>query len=389
MSAGVTLHELLRDLAREATGFSDTAIAPDALARVAAALAGDAIARCFARDPAVVEAVRKAVVVGETSLFRQRDHFAFVADTVVPRLRARGATAVRAWSAGCACGEEAWSLAATLCASFSEADVDVLGTDLLADHVAAASRALCRTSSLRAPPLFPVVVERDQEDDALVAVRPDVAACARFAVHDLRDAPPVTGFDVIMCRNVLLFFAADEARRVVANLASALAPGGVLVFGPVDLQSQPPGLAAFGPPELCAFERPQPFARAPRSTPPAPAPAPARHAATSSTTDAIALHLRALACVEDGDVDQAARHLANAAHVAQPYVPGLVERALLLDRRGDVAVAREHMRTAAQIVAALDDDDVIVGPEPTPARFWRASIAAFADRHDRQGGDAP
>ena len=76
----------------------------------------------------------------------------------------------------------------------------------------------------------------------------------RFQVGNLLDAPP-GNFDLVLCRNVLGYFAPEAARRACQNLVSALAPGGVLVFGALDLPAAPPGCARVGPAELQIYRR--------------------------------------------------------------------------------------------------------------------------------------
>ncbi len=227
------------------------------LAARAAALAGFAresidapalhAAAARAAEPSRFEAVLDALAVRETSFFRQPDHFRFVCDHF-----ARGGGAVRAWSAGCATGEEAYSLAAALVAAGR--DPDVLGTDLIEARLAVARAAIYGAWSVRAP-----------EPDGLHAletigadrfrVLPRLRAHVRFAAHNLLNAPPKDRFDVVLCRNVLAYLSSEAARRALENLSAAVAPGGLLIFAPLDLDRAPRGFARIGPAELQVFHR--------------------------------------------------------------------------------------------------------------------------------------
>src|SRR5262245_21145331 len=82
----------------------------------------------------LVEAVR----VGESRLFRHRSHIAILVDTIAPALRAKNKRTVRVWSAGCAAGEEAYTLAIVLARALPGCDVAIQATDVSADAIAIA-----------------------------------------------------------------------------------------------------------------------------------------------------------------------------------------------------------------------------------------------------------
>ena len=103
--------ERLTECAARWTGFSRDAILPDAIRRAVHSLHADpeeVLARSTAHDPAVVHALCQAVSVGETFFFRHPDQFRWVAQEWIPELLASKRSGVRAWSAGCATGEEAY-----------------------------------------------------------------------------------------------------------------------------------------------------------------------------------------------------------------------------------------------------------------------------------------
>ena len=186
----------------------------------------------------MIEGLAAAVAVGETSFFRQPEHFAWIA-------RETRGRRLRAWSAGCATGEEAWSLAATI-------EGEVLGTDLIEGHVAAARAGTYRPWSVRAP--LPEAILEPLPDGRLRVVD-RLRAAVRFRRHNLLDPAPEGGFDLILCRNVLVWFTAEAARFAIANLSAALAPGGCLLFAPLDVDGRLPGLERLRPPELQIHRR--------------------------------------------------------------------------------------------------------------------------------------
>ncbi len=306
--------------------------------------------------------------VGETYFFRQPDHFQFLHDALCRERPAR----VSAWSAGCATGEEAYSLAATVLAALPGAEVEVLGTDLLERSLLAARAASYGAWSLRpaGPLLFPLLLE-GAPGAPRVAER--VRRVTRFEQGDLRGPPPGGPFDLIFCRNVLLYFAPDEAVRAAALLASALAPGGLLVFGPLDLPAPPPGLRREGRAELQIFRRVQAVQLKPHSTS-------TQDRARPPPEPPTAIHRRALALLEASQLSAAQALLEELRRSEPHYLPGLLELGLLLSRRGLRRRAAELLREVLQRADASDPEQLVDAPEPLPARFFAAAARAFLER---------
>jgi SAM-dependent methyltransferase len=167
---------------------------------------------------------------------------AFAVRVLVPELERAalrdGRERLRAWSAGCASGEEAYTVALLWPA------MDVLATDMHPAVLDRARRAAYPSSSLREL----TASERERGFTASGGehvVRPEVAARVTIAGHDLRDPSPDGPFDLVLCRNVAFTYLDDAAQRAVLDrLARALRPGGALVTG---LHEAPPASRAFAP----------------------------------------------------------------------------------------------------------------------------------------------
>lgn len=388
--------EELTTCAVETTGFRAEAISPDALKRVlhketSAGSSPDRIAvDARRREPRLVGVVHQAISVGETFFFRHPEQFDFIASHVQrrPRLEGQG---IRAWSAGCATGEEAYSVAACLLGSRLPGDADpaVLGTDLVERNVVVAGMALYRPWSVRssAPIRHPVF---RPGDGPLHRVADPVRAVTRFESRNLLDVtlPALAPFDVILCRNVLVYFSPSAAFEVCRNLAEALAPGGILLFGTMDLVEAPPFLERIGPPELQVFQaktkkrtvppssrpsRPKPVSIPPPAPPPPPV-------LTPSRADPALAHLAALDLIDRGEDARANETLKNLQAAAPDYVPGILERALLCARTGQEDVSRELMRLVLRIAVGLSLDEPVEGPQVLPARFYISSAEAFLER---------
>jgi chemotaxis protein methyltransferase CheR len=237
------------------------------LARVARA----ARAAGFASPSAYVAHVRaagsaahtdliEALCTHETRFFREPDHFAYLARTIAPRLRAElqqgRRSMVRAWSAGCSTGEEVYSLAMVLLATLGDdlaSRVKVLGTDLSRRVLAVAEDAtypLDRAAEIpdgyRKAFMLRGRATRPREMRVAPWVR-DVVQLA--AVNLVREPLAVAGpFDVIACRNVLIYLHPEARARVAGALLARLAPGGILLLGHAEgLAGARSGARALGP----------------------------------------------------------------------------------------------------------------------------------------------
>jgi chemotaxis protein methyltransferase CheR len=173
----------------------------------------------------LVEAVR----VGESRLFRHRPQVAALVDVVAPALRARGRRAIRVWSAGCAAGEEPYTLALVLSRALPGCAISIVATDVSGDAIAAAETASYPRSALHhVPPLYRdgFVVDGDA-----VRVAPEIAALVRFERANLLDGAAPRGCDLVWCRNVLIYFTPDARRRAVGRLVAATLVGGFVFVG--------------------------------------------------------------------------------------------------------------------------------------------------------------
>lgn len=175
----------------------------------------------------------------ETYFFREAAQFALLADEVLPRLKeeklARRERVIRILCAGCSSGEEAYSLAMALREAGHFAwdwEVEVVGVDLDPRAVDAARRGIYGERSFRA--VDPGLWERYLKPSGdLHVVRDMVRKWTRFVQGNLLEAAslPPGPFDIVFCRNVLIYFDAETMGRVVRNLGSLQREGGLLFLG--------------------------------------------------------------------------------------------------------------------------------------------------------------
>ncbi len=193
------------------------------------------------RGPGLVDRLIDEVTVQETTFARDRGQL----DTIpwhdlLRESRAAGFGSVRVWSAACASGEEAYTLALLADETFGQEQcpVDVLGTDVsgAALGAAEAGRYRQRAVQLLEPPLRERYLDRQDDGSYLVGQR--LRGLVRFRRHNLASDPfpPLgeAGFDLVACRNVLIYLEQPVAGRVIESLERSLRPGGMLMLGAAD-----------------------------------------------------------------------------------------------------------------------------------------------------------
>jgi chemotaxis protein methyltransferase CheR len=185
-------------------------------------------------EPGLFDDLVSEFAVTETYFFRDLAQLEAIRRVVLPGLAGRRRPdELRIWSAGCATGEEAYSIAILLEQEGLAGRGKVLATDLSRRALATARKGVYPDRSFRGgrADVAPLYFERNGDRwRAVERLRRRI----RFEQHNLTAEPPPGPFDLIVCRNVLIYFADAEIRRIAARLHDCLAPGGWLVLGPSD-----------------------------------------------------------------------------------------------------------------------------------------------------------
>ncbi|MFQ3623816.1 MAG: protein-glutamate O-methyltransferase CheR [Acetobacteraceae bacterium] len=185
----------------------------------------------------IADEVVALMTTNETLFFRDGKPFAHLQEQVLPRLAAsRGPRGpIRVWSAACSTGQEAYSVAMTaagLGPQLGGCRVEILGTDLSRDVLRRAE--VGRYSQFEVQRGLPVamLLKHFRKDGAEWVVKDDIRAMTTFREWNLlRPLAPLGRFDVIFLRNVLIYFDQQTKSRVLDQVASVLAPDGVLYLG--------------------------------------------------------------------------------------------------------------------------------------------------------------
>jgi chemotaxis protein methyltransferase CheR len=187
--------------------------------------------RVESADPEVIRALTSELTVGETYFLRHIEQFRAFVDVVVPDRLARGR--LRVLSAGCSSGEEPYTLAMLLRESHPGQSFEIHAVDVNAESIARARRGRYSRWSLRAT--SPEIEQRwFQHDGRDLVLASDLRARVTFAAANLLDDATLGArehWDVVFCRNVLMYFTEAQADAVISRLARAIAPGGYLFLG--------------------------------------------------------------------------------------------------------------------------------------------------------------
>ena len=191
------------------------------------------------RNPGEFGELLRTLAINVTGFFRDPAVFNAIRRDVLPGIASRRKK-IRAWSAGCATGEEAYSLAMLLeemCRKGTITGYSILATDLSEPVLKTARAGSYSPNQLKEIPSY---ARRPASRPGNSLVMPEsLKRHIRFAKHDLTSGRFPKGFDLVLCRNVFIFYGPGAQRKMLAGLARSLAPGGYLVLGTAEKRVEP------------------------------------------------------------------------------------------------------------------------------------------------------
>lgn len=400
MSSPRMVHRAFRHLIEECLGLvfgEDKAADLDAGLRKATQVLGiGSLEELFERleradpDGEVWAPLREHLTTGETYFFRDPGQLEVIRRCIFPAWQEAGAHRIRIWSAGCSTGEEAYTLAMMAAEAFPAVQgwqVEVLGTDLNETALARAQAGVYREWSFRGLPHH----ARGRwftESRSGWTVAPALRALVRFRSCNLVQDPFPSlaeggGFDLILCRNVFIYFKAPVVRDIVRRFSEVLRPGGALVVGHNELGiDTPEGLNAEVFPDSVVL---RPKGEAP--PPPVMRPAPVRPLAALPRRPEPPPPPRAVPSrsAKPDPLDEAAMALAAGDHaraleLARDAMPRVLRRdeALRL-----AAMALANLGRVAEALAMVDE---ALGRNPASHRIhYLRSLLASEMGHSEEG----
>lgn len=189
------------------------------------------------REESLLKDVTEAMTTNESFFFRDTKPFDQFRELVLPHILKERATkkSFRIWSAACSNGQEAYSLAMILKekgAALAGWNIDIIGTDLSDEVLAKAKEG--RYSQFEVQRGLPInlLVKYFKQDQDLWQIDDSLRQMVKFKSFNLLDSPASLGsFDVVFCRNVLIYFDRDTKSSVLNDIAKLMPPDGFLYLG--------------------------------------------------------------------------------------------------------------------------------------------------------------
>jgi chemotaxis methyl-accepting protein methylase len=192
-------------------------------------------------DTQEYERLHRVLTINVTKFFRNWETYAALEQRVIPQLWDRSDPDIRIWSAGCASGEEAYSIAilmhqhAAATESIERLEgVTIVGTDIDGHSIGDAERAVYSETALGETPQA-LRARYFRAETGMQTVVPEVKRMVAFEQGDiLQTPPPLDPVHLVLCRNVIIYFQRDAQESLLREFHRILAPGGFLVLGKVE-----------------------------------------------------------------------------------------------------------------------------------------------------------
>jgi chemotaxis protein methyltransferase CheR len=199
-------------------------------------------------EPDELDAFLDRVTINVSHLWRHEDQWTAISSTILPELAQESSGRIRAWSAGCSYGAEAYTLAAVAREAIPHARVEIDGTDLDRRMVARAQAGLFSAEDARSAPGGTMERWFEQTPAGGWQAKRELIAMTSFSVGDLLRMPvPKARYQLVICRNTVIYFTEEVRDALHERLVTALAPGGYLVVGTSERVADPRALGLTSP----------------------------------------------------------------------------------------------------------------------------------------------
>jgi two-component system, chemotaxis family, CheB/CheR fusion protein len=246
MTKDVTLKDLLQELAEKRSfdfrGYKRTTLERRFRRRMFQLNMGGyaQYAEYIRKRPEEITELLNTILINVTAFFRDPPAWEILRHEVLPSLlkRVKPGHSFRAWSAGCASGEEPYSIAILLAEYFGpriqDYDIKIYATDIDEEALNAARRGEYSAECLRG--VRPEWREKYFQGKGLLRVNRQIRRLVIFGRSNLTQDAPISHVDLLTCRNLLIYFDSDLQKQILSRLHYALEPGGVLFLGKSESQ---------------------------------------------------------------------------------------------------------------------------------------------------------
>jgi chemotaxis protein methyltransferase CheR len=184
-----------------------------------------------------LDAFLDRVTINVSQLWRNPEQWELLRSKILPQFADRGR--LRAWSAGCSYGAEAYTLAATCAEVLPRARVEIVGTDIDGRMVQRARDGVFSIDDARDAPR-PQRKRWFEERDGRLHADPKLRSLCRFETGDLLTMrPALQAYDLVLCRNTVIYFTPEVKDALHARIAAAIAPGGYFMVGSTERINDP------------------------------------------------------------------------------------------------------------------------------------------------------
>jgi len=198
----------------------------------------DEYLRYLDNHPAEFTQFINALTTNLTAFFRERHHFDFIKNQILPDLDKQGARRLRGWSAGCSLGEEPYSMAITILDADTDVsgwDIKILATDIDSKVLGSAQSGIYTMDRIKTLPTALVhrwFLKGKGGNTGSVKVRKELQSMINFNYLNLMQDWPIQGpLDYIFCRNVMIYFDQPTQAKLLDKMADLLKPDGYLFVG--------------------------------------------------------------------------------------------------------------------------------------------------------------
>jgi chemotaxis protein methyltransferase CheR len=185
----------------------------------------------------IVKGVVEAMTTNETFFFRDNKPFMFVRQVALPEYVATriGNKNIRIWSAAASTGQEAYSIAITIkeeAAKLGSLSFDIEGTDICSKAIDRANQALYSQFEVQRGMPVQMMLKYFTQEGQSWRVKPEIKSMAKFKVYNLlHDFTPLGRFDMVFCRNVLIYFDEATKKSIITRLSQIMNPGSYILLG--------------------------------------------------------------------------------------------------------------------------------------------------------------
>ncbi len=189
------------------------------------------------KNPSEINQLQDSLSINVTRFFRDKEMYDVLQKIVLPDVFRTTEGKIKIWSAGCAVGAEPYSIAMIIDQCFDLRDkrrVEILATDISYELLSKAKTGLYYKELLQETP--PTETQKYfQKRGENYQISQILKQYIDFQAHDLRNPPPSSGFDLILCRNVLIYFSQEQTEKLFERMHKALKPNGYLILGKCEM----------------------------------------------------------------------------------------------------------------------------------------------------------